>query len=60
VEQFAGGQGRDQLVELGSGNLIPASRGVAGRDAGRPAPFALKFPDDYGNTELAGREPPSR
>jgi len=56
-EQFAGGQGRDQLVELGSGNLIPGfEEGLLGASAGETRTVALKFPDDYGNTELAGRD----
>ena len=55
-EQFAGGEGRDQLVELGSGNLIPGfEEGLLGASAGDTRTVALQFPDDYGSQELAGR-----
>jgi trigger factor len=56
-EPFAGGEGRDQLVELGSGNLIPGfEEGLLGAVAGETRTVALTFPPDYGNEELAGRE----
>ncbi len=55
---FAGGEGRDQLVELGGGNLIPGfEEGLIGAQAGEEARTVdLSFPADYGNQELAGRE----
>jgi len=57
LEPFAGGEGRDQLVELGSGNLIPGfEEGVLGAAAGDARTLKLKFPDEYGSEELAGRE----
>jgi trigger factor len=56
-EPFTGGEGRDQLVELGSGNLIPGfEEGLLGALAGETRTVALTFPADYGNEELAGRE----
>jgi trigger factor len=56
-EPFAGGEGRDQLVELGAGNLIPGfEEGLLGASAGETRTVALTFPADYGNQELAGRE----
>jgi trigger factor len=56
-EPFAGGEGRDQLVELGSGNLIPGfEEGLIGASAGETRTVGLRFPDDYGNAELAGCE----
>jgi trigger factor len=56
-EPFAGGEGRDQLVELGSGNLIPGfEEGLLGASAGDTRTVALKFPEDYGSKELAGRD----
>ncbi len=56
-EPFAGGEGRDQLVELGSGNLIPGfEEALIGASAGETRTVALTFPADYGNTELAGRD----
>ena len=56
-EPFAGGEGRDQLVELGAGNLIPGfEEGLLGAGAGEERTVVLRFPDDYGKQELAGRE----
>src|ERR1700677_5078859 len=56
-EPFAGGEGRDQLVELGAGNLIPGfEEGLLGAAASETRTVALSFPADYGNQELAGRE----
>jgi trigger factor len=53
---FAGGEGRDQLVELGGGNLIPGfEEGLLGASAGETRTIELRFPADYGNKELAGR-----
>src|SRR6185437_13903233 len=54
---FAGGEGRDQLVELGSGNLIPGfEEGLLGSSAGEERTLSVTFPADYGAAELAGRE----
>jgi trigger factor len=55
-EPFAGGEGRDQLVELGGGNLIPGfEEGLLGSSAGETRTVELSFPADYGAAELAGR-----
>jgi trigger factor len=52
---IAGGEGRDQLVELGGGNLIPGfEEGILGASAGETRTLALEFPADYGAAELAG------
>ena len=49
-QPFAGGEGRDQLVELGAGNLIPGfEEGLLGRRRGETRTVALTFPADYGN-----------
>lgn len=54
-ESFAGGEGRDQLVELGSGNLIPGfEEGLQGASAGESRTVPLTFPSDYPNEQLAG------
>ncbi len=54
---FAGGEGRDQLVELGGGNLIPGfEEALLGAVAGETRTAELTFPADYGNQELAGRD----
>lgn len=55
-EPFAGGEGRDQLIELGSGRLIEGfERGVLGATAGESRTLELEFPEDYPHKELAGR-----
>ena len=54
-EPFAGGEGRDQLVELGSGSLIPGfEEGLLGARAGDQREVKLSFPADYGHEQLAG------
>ncbi|HWY91186.1 MAG TPA: trigger factor [Solirubrobacteraceae bacterium] len=54
---FEGGEGRDQLVELGGGKLIPGfEEGLLGASAGDTRTVELSFPADYPNAELAGRE----
>jgi trigger factor len=56
-EPFKGGEGRDQLVELGAGNLITGfEEGLLGAGAGETRTLALTFPDDYAAAELAGRQ----
>ncbi len=54
---FEGGEGRDQLIELGGGNLIPGfEEGLLGAGAGETRTVELAFPADYGNEQLAGRD----
>jgi len=56
-EPFAGGEGRDQMVELGSGRLVPGfEEQLEGASAGDGRTVAVTFPDDYPAAELAGRE----
>jgi trigger factor len=51
-----GGEGRDQLVELGGGNLLPGfEERLLGASAGETRDVELTFPSDYSNEELAGR-----
>ena len=53
---FEGGEGRDQLIELGSGRLIPGfEEELVGATAGEERTIAVTFPDDYPN-ELGGRD----
>jgi trigger factor len=55
-EPFEGGEGRDQLIELGSGNLIEGfEQGLLGASAGEVRTLQLTFPADYARAELAGR-----
>jgi trigger factor len=56
-EPFKSGEGRDQLVELGSGNLIPGfEEGLEGADAGETRTIDVSFPADYPAPELAGKD----
>jgi trigger factor len=56
-ENFAGGEGRDQLIELGSGRLVPGfEEQLKGAKAGDERTVSITFPGDYGAEELAGKE----
>lgn len=56
-ESIDGGEGRDQLVELGSGRLVPGFEDqVIGVSAGEERTVTVTFPDEYGGEEVAGRE----
>jgi trigger factor len=56
-EAFAGGEGRDQMVELGSGRLVPGFEDqLEGATAGEERTVTITFPEDYGAEELAGNE----
>ncbi|MBO5552524.1 MAG: trigger factor [Lachnospiraceae bacterium] len=51
---FEGGTGNYDL-ELGSGSFIPGfEEGVVGMEIGETKDLELTFPEDYGNTDLAG------
>ena len=55
-EPFEGGTGRDQLLELGSGRLIPGfEEQLIGAAAGDQRTVEVTFPDDYQAAELAGQ-----
>jgi len=55
-EGFEGGAGRDQLLELGSGRLIPGfEEQLVGTSAGDERTVELTFPEDYGESRLAGQ-----
>jgi trigger factor len=54
---FEGGEGRGQVVELGSGRLIPGfEEQLAGASAGDERTVELTFPDDYPAEHLAGKD----
>jgi trigger factor len=56
-EEFEGGSGRDQLLELGSGRLVPGFEDqLIGASAGDERTVTITFPQDYPATELAGKE----
>lgn len=49
-EVFAGGEGRDQLIELGSGRLIPGfEEQLTGASAGDEREVTVTFPEGYPN-----------
>ncbi len=53
---FDGGEGRDQLIELGSGRLIPGfEEQLTGASAGDEREVKVTFPEEYPN-ELGGKE----
>ncbi len=55
-EPFPGGEGRDQLLELGSGRLIPGfEEQLIGAKAGDERLVEVSFPDEYSAEELAGK-----
>jgi trigger factor len=54
---FAGGEGRDQMVELGSGRLVPGfEEQLEGAGAGEERTVKVTFPEDYQAEELAAKE----
>jgi len=56
-EEFEGGTGRDQLLELGSGRLIPGfEEQLTGASAGDHRTVEVAFPPDYNAEHLAGRD----
>jgi trigger factor len=55
-EPFEGGTGRDQVLELGGGRLIPGfEEQLTGASAGDQRTVEVTFPEDYQATELAGK-----
>src|SRR2546421_5636227 len=53
---FEGGEGRDQLLELGSGRLIPGfEEQLTGASAGEQRSVEVTFPEDYPG-ELGGKQ----
>jgi trigger factor len=56
-EPFAGGEGKDQLIELGSGSLVEGfEEALVGAKAGDEREVKVTFPEDYRAEELAGKE----
>jgi trigger factor len=56
-EPFEGGEGRGQVVELGSGRLIPGFEDqLKGASAGEERTVELTFPDDYPAEQLADKD----
>ncbi len=56
-EPFAGGEGRDQMIELGSGRLVPGfEEQLEGAVGGESRTVKVTFPEDYGAPDLAGQD----
>jgi trigger factor len=56
-DPFPGGEGRDQMVELGSGRLVPGFEDqLVGASAGDDVEVEVEFPDDYPAENLAGQD----
>ena len=54
---FEGGEGRDQLIELGSGQLIPGFEDqLVGKSAGDDVKVEVTFPAEYQAEHLAGKD----
>ena len=55
--EFPGGKAEDYVLELGSASFIPGFEDqLVGAEIGKPVDVKVKFPDDYGNKELAGKD----
>lgn len=55
-EAIEGAQGKDQMYEVGRGNLIPGfEEELVGVKAGEEKSFDVTFPEDYHAEELAGQ-----
>ena len=56
-EPIEGAQGKDQMYEVGRGNLIPGFEEAArGPQAGDEKTFDITFPEDYHAEDLAGAD----
>jgi trigger factor len=56
-EVFEGGEGKDQLIELGSGSLVEGfEEALAGASAGDERQVEVTFPEDYRAEDLAGKD----
>ncbi|HEY0572277.1 MAG TPA: trigger factor, partial [Enterovirga sp.] len=56
-EEFQGGTASDIQVEIGAGSFIPGfEEQLVGQKAGESRTIQVKFPENYGSTELAGKD----
>lgn len=56
-EEFEGGSSTDYPLEIGSGQFIDGFEdSVIGHEIGETYDWNGKFPDDYSNTDLAGKD----
>jgi trigger factor len=55
--EFPGGTAQDYVLEIGSGSFIPGFEDqLVGAEVGKPIDVKVKFPDEYGAAELAGKD----
>lgn len=53
---FDGGSAKDWALTLGASRFVPGFEdNLVGRNAGDHVEFALRFPDDYANKQMAGK-----
>ena len=56
-EAFDGGTAQDYDLEIGSGSFIDGFEdGLIGAEVGKETDLNLTFPEDYGNSDLVGKE----
>jgi trigger factor len=56
-EPFEGGSANDQTLEIGSGQFIPGfEEGLIGKKKGEEAEINVKFPEDYFEESLRGKD----
>ena len=56
-EEFRGGAGNDVQVTLGEGRMLPDFEGgLQGIAPGEERTVSVRFPDDYGSEEVAGKQ----
>ena len=56
-KEFEGGTGKDFDLKLGSGSFIEGfEEGLIGKKTGDKVSLDLKFPEDYGNEKVAGKD----
>jgi trigger factor len=59
--EFVGGKGEDVQLVVGGSQFIPGFvEGIVGGKGGEERAVNVKFPDDYPEKKLAGKEPSSR
>ena len=55
--EFEGGKAKDATIEIGSGTYIPGFEDqLTGAKAGDAVTVKVKFPDEYGSKDLAGKD----
>lgn len=55
--EFEGGAAQDYVLELGSNSFIPGFEDqLVGAEVGKPVDVNVKFPEEYGNKDLAGKD----